>query len=112
MKIDFFIVPLFILPITSLIYKYKALANLLILFGKHSTNFWFIHGYFYDNYYIKLSNNICSVGKKPKDFTKLFIYINIKQLLDSQIYMKEKNRRKQKIKEINILDMFGKEKHY
>ena len=54
MKIDFFIVPLFILPITSLIYKYKALANLLILFGKHSTNFWFIHGYFYDNYYIKL----------------------------------------------------------
>ena len=53
-RIDFFIVPLFILPITSLISKNKTLFKVLSLFGKHSTNFWFLHGYFYDNYYIKL----------------------------------------------------------
>ena len=53
-RIDFFIVPLFILPITSLISKNKFLFKVLSLFGKHSTNFWFLHGYFYDNYYIEL----------------------------------------------------------
>lgn len=53
-KIDFFVVPMFILPITSLICKNKILSNYLSLFGKHSTNFWFLHGYFYDNYYIEL----------------------------------------------------------
>ena len=53
-KIDFFIVPLFILPITSLISRKKVISNIFSLFGKHSTNFWFIHGYFYDNYYPKL----------------------------------------------------------
>ena len=53
-KIDFFIVPMFILPITSLIFENKVISKLLKLFGKHSTNFWFIHGYFYENYFIRL----------------------------------------------------------
>ena len=49
-KIDFFIVPLFILPIASIISKKKFVTKFFSLFGKHSTNFWFLHGYFFEYY--------------------------------------------------------------
>ena len=65
-KIDFFIVPLFIMPMASLISKHKTLSNIFSLFGKHSTNFWFLHGYFYDNYYLNILiipkySNLCYI---------------------------------------------------
>ena len=77
-KIDFFIVPMFILPITSLISKNKVVSNLLSLFGKHSTNFWFIHGYFYDNYYMKLLSF-------PKYSSLCYIWLVILTLISSYI---------------------------
>lgn len=77
-KIDFFIVPLFLLPITSLISKKKIIANIISLFGKHSTNFWFIHGYFYDNYYL----DILSL---PKYSTLCYIWLIILTLISSYI---------------------------
>ena len=77
-KIDFFIVPLFILPITSLISVNKTISNLSKLFGKHSTNFWFIHGYFYDNYYIKLL-------AYPKYSLLCYIWLVILTLITSYI---------------------------
>ena len=77
-KIDFFIVPLFLLPITSLISKKKIIANIISLFGKHSANFWFIHGYFYDNYYL----DILSL---PKYSTLCYIWLIILTLISSYI---------------------------
>ena len=77
-KIDFFIVPLFILPITTIISRNKILTNLISLFGKHSTNFWFIHGYFYDNYYL----DILSL---PKYSILCYIWLIILTLISSYI---------------------------
>ena len=77
-KIDFFIVPLFLLPITSLISKNAILTKFISLFGKHSTNFWFIHGYFYDNYYL----NILSL---PKYSTLCYLWLIILTLISSYI---------------------------
>ena len=77
-KIDFFIVPLFIMPITSIIYKNKYFSSLFKLFGKHSTNFCFIHGYFYDNYYIDLL-------AYPKYSCICYIWLIILTLISSYI---------------------------
>ena len=77
-KIDFFIVPLFLLPIVSLISKKKIISNFFGLFGKHSTNFWFLHGYFYDNYYQKLLSF-------PKYSSLCFIWLVILTLVCSYI---------------------------
>ena len=77
-KIDFFIVPLFLLPITSLISKNYALTKFISLFGKHSTNFWFLHGYFYDNYYL----DILSL---PKYSTLCYIWLIILTLISSYL---------------------------
>ena len=77
-KIDFFIVPLFIMPMASLISKNKTLSNILSLFGKHSTNFWFLHGYFYDNYYL-------SILTIPKYSNLCYIWLVIMTLIASYI---------------------------
>ena len=77
-KIDFLIVPLFLLPITSLISKNNLIANFISLFGKHSTNFWFLHGYFYDNYYL----DILSL---PKYSILCFLWLVILTLISSYI---------------------------
>ena len=77
-KIDFFIVPLFILPMTSLISKNKNLSKFISLFGKHSTNFWFLHGYFYDNYYLYLLSI-------PKYSILCYIWLIILTLISSYI---------------------------
>ena len=77
-KIDFFIVPLFILPLTSLISKNKKISKFFSLFGKHSTNFWFIHGYFYDNFYLELLS-------LPKYSTLCYIWLVILSLSSSYL---------------------------
>ena len=77
-KIDFFIVPLFIMPMASLVSKNKTLSNILSLFGKHSTNFWFIHGYFYDNYYLDILT-------LPKYSNLCYIWLVIMSLIASYI---------------------------
>ena len=77
-RIDFFIVPLFLLPITSLTSRNKVLSNLLSLFGKHSTNFWFLHGYFYDNYYLDFLS-------LPKYSSLCYLWLIILTLISSYI---------------------------
>lgn len=77
-KIDFFIVPLFIMPIASLVSKNKILSGILSLFGKHSTNFWFLHGYFYDNFYL-------SILTLPKYSNLCYIWLVIMTLISSYI---------------------------
>ena len=77
-KIDFFIVPMFILPFTSLIFENKVFSKILKLFGKHSTNFWFIHGYFYDNYFIRLL-------AYPKYSLLCYVWLVILTLISSYI---------------------------
>lgn len=77
-KIDFFIVPMFILPFTSLIFENKVLSKILKLFGKHSTNFWFIHGYFYENYFIRLL-------AYPKYSLLCYVWLVILTLISSYI---------------------------
>ena len=77
-RIDFFIVPLFIIPTTFLISKHKTLTKFFSLFGKHSTNFWFIHGYFYDNFYLELLS-------LPKYSTLCYLWLIILTLFSSYI---------------------------
>ena len=77
-RIDYFIVPMFLLPITSFISKNKVLSNFFTLIGKHSTNFWFLHGYFYDNYYL----DILSL---PKYSSLCYLWLIILTLISSYI---------------------------
>ena len=53
MKVDCFVVPMFILPLTSLLYGTKC-SRIMMWLGKHSTNIWLTHTFWCYYYWQKI----------------------------------------------------------